>query len=61
MKKPTCLCGVEMVFLMDNKKADLWQCPACHRLLYRFKISLAQAWYAPEANLKGNWQLKTLG
>jgi len=61
MKKPTCLCGVEMVFLMDNKKADLWQCPACHRLLYRFKISLAQAWYAPEANLEGNWQLKTLG
>ena len=59
MKKPTCVCRVEMAFLMDNKKAELWQCPACHRLLYRSKVSMAETWYVPEANLEGNWQLET--
>ncbi|HEX76169.1 MAG TPA: hypothetical protein G4O12_06255 [Dehalococcoidia bacterium] len=59
MKKLTCLCRVEMAFLMDNKKDEVWQCPACHRLLYRSKVSSAQAWYVPEANLEVNRQLKT--
>jgi len=48
-----------MAFLMDNKKAEVWQCPACHRLLYRSKVSAAQAWYGPEANLEDDRRLKT--
>jgi len=45
---------------MDNKKAEVWQCPACRRLLYRSKVSVAQAWYVPETNLEGKLAVKEM-
>ncbi len=48
MDKPTCLCGKEMTFLMDNKKQAIWECPNCGRLVLRPKYADWQRWYSPE-------------
>jgi len=52
LEKPTCLCGEEMVFLMDNKKHVIWECQSCYRLLLQRKYSGYQSWYLPEASSK---------
>ena len=55
MDKPTCLCGEEMTFLMDNKVKVIWECPNCGRLLLRPYNADWQVWYVPEAGLKEGW------
>jgi len=58
MDKPTCLCGETMDFVMDNKRAELWECQNCYRLLVRRKESGHQSWYVPEAELKEPYKPK---
>ena len=55
MDKPTCLCGEEMTFLMDNKRHVIWECQNCGRLLLRPNYADCQRWYFPEEGLKEGW------
>lgn len=58
MNNPTCICGKEMKFGMDNKRREIWECDGCGRLLLRRKDSPWQTWYVPEAKLRGSWRLE---
>ncbi len=48
MDKPTCLCGRDMTFLMDNNRHTIWKCQNCGRLLLRPKYADWQRWFIPE-------------
>lgn len=52
MDKPICVCEAEMEFFMDNKVKDMHQCPACGRLLLRFKGLDCERWFRPDIALQ---------